>query len=123
MTTELMMPALSPTREKGSLAKWLVAEGDSIKAGDRLAEIESDKIVMEFEAAIDGRIATLLIAKGTGDVLVGTASAILLHEGESLPLSVFTLAPSDPGIPVHAPLARGMPPGDAPAIVSQVQRG
>jgi len=77
MTIELKMPALSPTMEKGTLAKWLVAMGDIVKAGDPIAEIETDKATMELEAADDGRIETLVIAEGTDDVAVGTVIARL----------------------------------------------
>ena len=83
MTVELKMPALSPTMEKGTLAKWLVAEGDLVKAGDLIAEIETDKATMEFEAIDEGRIARLLIAEGTDDVAVGTVIAILAEPGET----------------------------------------
>ena len=81
MSVEITMPALSPTMEKGTLAKWLVAEGDMVNAGDILAEIETDKATMEFEAAEDGRIAQLIIAEGSEDVAVGTVIAVM-GEGE-----------------------------------------
>jgi len=77
MTIELKMPALSPTMEKGTLAKWLVAVDDIVKAGDPIAEIETDKATMELEAADDGRVETLVIAEGTDDVAVGTVIARL----------------------------------------------
>lgn len=77
MTTELTMPALSPTMEKGTLAKWLVAEGDNVAVGDLIAEIETDKATMEFEAAWSGRIEKLLVAEGTDDVAVGNPIALL----------------------------------------------
>ena len=82
MPIELKMPALSPTMEKGNLAKWLVAEGDMVKAGDLLAEIETDKATMEFEAVDEGRISKLVIAEGTDDVAVGSVIALLAEEGE-----------------------------------------
>lgn len=100
MPVELKMPALSPTMEKGTLAKWLVAEGDSIKSGDLIAEIETDKATMEFEAADEGRIAKLMVAEGTDDVAVGTVIAILASEGE---------ANTEPAAPV-AVAARAEPP-------------
>lgn len=85
MAIELKMPALSPTMEKGTLAKWLVAEGDLIKAGDTIAEIETDKATMEFEASEDGRVAQLVIPEGSGDVAVGTVIALLAADGDPLP--------------------------------------
>jgi pyruvate/2-oxoglutarate dehydrogenase complex dihydrolipoamide acyltransferase (E2) component len=75
MAIELKMPALSPTMEEGTLAKWLVKEGDTVKSGDILAEIETDKATMEFEAVDEGTIAKILIAEGTDNVKVGTVIA------------------------------------------------
>ena len=82
MTIELRMPALSPTMEEGTLAKWLVSEGDEVRAGDLLAEIETDKATMEVEAADEGIIGRILVPDGTEGVPVGTVIAILLEEGE-----------------------------------------
>ncbi len=73
MATELRMPALSPTMEEGTLAKWLVKEGDEVKSGDILAEIETDKATMEFEAVDEGKIAKILVPEGTDGVKVGAA--------------------------------------------------
>ncbi len=84
MPIELKMPALSPTMEEGTLAKWLVKEGDEVSSGDILAEIETDKAVMEFEAVDEGTIAKILVAEGTDGVKVGTAIAILAGEGEDV---------------------------------------
>ena len=84
MAIEILMPALSPTMEEGTLAKWLVAEGDKVSSGDILAEIETDKATMEFEAVDEGIIAKLLIAEGTAAVAVNSAIAVLLEEGEVL---------------------------------------
>ena len=83
MPTEILMPALSPTMEEGTLAKWLVKEGDEVKSGDVIAEIETDKATMEFEAVDEGKIGKILIAEGTAGVKVNTAIAVLLEEGES----------------------------------------
>nr|MDQ3078156.1 E3 binding domain-containing protein [Pseudomonadota bacterium] len=83
MPTELKMPALSPTMEEGTLAKWLVKEGDSVKSGDLLAEIETDKATMEFEAVDEGVVTKILVAEGTDGVKVGTAIALIAGEGES----------------------------------------
>lgn len=84
MPIELKMPALSPTMEEGSLAKWLVKEGDVVKSGDLLAEIETDKATMEFEAVDEGIIAKILIPEGTEGVKVGTVVAMLAAEGEDI---------------------------------------
>ena len=82
MPIELKMPALSPTMEEGTLAKWLVKEGDSVAVGDLLAEIETDKATMEFEAVDEGTIAKILVAEGTDEVKVGTVIALIAGEGE-----------------------------------------
>ncbi|MDF3413453.1 pyruvate dehydrogenase complex E1 component subunit beta [Sulfitobacter sp. M57] len=83
MATEILMPALSPTMEEGTLAKWLVKEGDTVSSGDILAEIETDKATMEFEAVDEGVIGKILVAEGTEGVKVNVAIAVLLEEGES----------------------------------------
>ncbi len=82
MSIEIKMPALSPTMEEGTLAKWLVKEGDVVKSGDLMAEIETDKATMEFEAVDEGTIVKVLVAEGTDNVKVGTVIAILAEEGE-----------------------------------------
>jgi pyruvate dehydrogenase E2 component (dihydrolipoamide acetyltransferase) len=84
MATEILMPALSPTMEEGRLAKWLVKEGDTVSAGDLLAEIETDKATMEFEAVDEGVLGKILIAEGTDGVKVNTPIALLVEEGESV---------------------------------------
>jgi pyruvate dehydrogenase E2 component (dihydrolipoamide acetyltransferase) len=83
MPTEILMPALSPTMEDGTLAKWLVKEGDTVNAGDILAEIETDKATMEFEAVDEGTIGKILVEEGTEGVKVNAPIAVLLEEGES----------------------------------------
>ena len=83
MALEILMPALSPTMEEGTLTKWLVAEGDFIRSGDLLAEIETDKAIMEFEAVDEGTIGKLLIPEGTANVKVNSAIAILLEDGDA----------------------------------------
>ncbi|SPJ29457.1 pyruvate dehydrogenase complex E1 component subunit beta [Falsiruegeria mediterranea] len=83
MATEILMPALSPTMEEGTLAKWLVKEGDTVSSGDIMAEIETDKATMEFEAVDEGTIGKILVAEGTEGVKVNTPIAVLLEEGES----------------------------------------
>ncbi|WP_294278715.1 pyruvate dehydrogenase complex dihydrolipoamide acetyltransferase [uncultured Sphingomonas sp.] len=82
MSIEIKMPALSPTMEEGTLAKWLVKEGDTVKSGDIMAEIETDKATMEFEAVDEGVIAKILVTEGSDNVKVGTVIAILAEEGE-----------------------------------------
>ncbi|MBY9064421.1 pyruvate dehydrogenase complex dihydrolipoamide acetyltransferase [Sphingomonas yunnanensis] len=82
MPIEIKMPALSPTMEEGTLAKWLVKEGDEVKAGDIMAEIETDKATMEFEAVDEGRITKIAVAEGTDGVKVGTVIALLEGEGD-----------------------------------------
>ena len=83
MSTEILMPALSPTMEEGKLARWLVKEGDTVSTGDILAEIETDKATMEFEAVDEGTVAKILVAEGTDGVKVNTPIAMLAEEGES----------------------------------------
>jgi len=83
MPTEILMPALSPTMEEGTLAKWLVKEGDTVSSGDLLAEIETDKATMEFEAVDEGVIGKILVAEGSEGVKVNVPIAVLLDEGES----------------------------------------
>jgi pyruvate dehydrogenase E1 component beta subunit len=82
MPTEVLMPALSPTMEKGNLAKWLKKEGDTVKSGDVIAEIETDKATMEVEAADEGTLGKILVPEGTADVAVNTPIAVILGEGE-----------------------------------------
>jgi pyruvate dehydrogenase E1 component beta subunit len=83
MSTEILMPALSPTMEEGKLSKWLVKEGDTVKSGDILAEIETDKATMEFEAVDEGKIGKILVAEGTEGVKVNSPIATLLADGEA----------------------------------------
>ncbi len=82
MAIQILMPALSPTMEEGTLAKWLVKEGDTVQSGDIMAEIETDKATMEFEAVDEGIIGKILVAEGTEGVAVNTAIAVLLEDGE-----------------------------------------
>jgi pyruvate dehydrogenase E1 component beta subunit len=82
MPTEVLMPALSPTMEKGNLAKWLKREGDTVKSGDVIAEIETDKATMEVEAVDEGTLGKILVPEGTADVAVNTPIAVILGEGE-----------------------------------------
>ena len=123
MPTEILMPALSPTMEEGTLAKWLVKEGDEVSSGDLLAEIETDKATMEFEAVDDGVIGKILIAEGTEGVKVNTPIAVLLGDGESAgdvaasPAPAASAAPAEasaPAAPAAAPAAAAAP-APAPA--------
>ena len=82
MPIEVLMPALSPTMEKGNLAKWLKKEGDEVKSGDVIAEIETDKATMEVEAVDEGTLGKILVPEGTADVAVNTPIAVILGEGE-----------------------------------------
>ena len=110
MPIELKMPALSPTMEEGTLAKWLVKEGDEVKSGDILAEIETDKATMEFEAVDEGKIAKILVPEGTDGVKVGAPIAIMAGEGESVDASAVPKADTAPPPP---PKAAPEPKADA----------
>jgi len=103
MAVELKMPALSPTMEEGKLARWLVKEGDEVKSGDILAEIETDKATMEFEAVDEGTIGKIVIPEGTENVKVGTVIAVIGEEGETI-----AEAPKAPPV-VEAPKAAPAP--------------
>ena len=84
MTSEILMPALSPTMEEGTLAKWLVKEGDSVSAGDILAEIETDKATMEFEAVDEGTIGKILVSEGSEGIKVNSPIAVMIEDGEKI---------------------------------------
>ncbi|SPF76581.1 Dihydrolipoyllysine-residue acetyltransferase component of pyruvate dehydrogenase complex [Aliiroseovarius pelagivivens] len=116
MATEILMPALSPTMEEGTLAKWLVKEGDEVASGDLLAEIETDKATMEFEAVDEGIIGKILVAEGTEAVRVNTAIAVLLEDGESAD-DIVASAPAAPAATEAAPAAAeaAAPAASAPA--------
>ena len=128
MPTEILMPALSPTMEEGKLAKWLVREGDSVRAGDVIAEIETDKATMEVEAVEDGRLGTILVPEGTDHVKVNRPIALLLVDGEEV-----SAAPSAERLPspvsevAAATMARADEPspdlGEAPPLVEQAPAG
>jgi pyruvate dehydrogenase E2 component (dihydrolipoamide acetyltransferase) len=117
MPIELKMPALSPTMEEGTLAKWLVKEGDEVKSGDILAEIETDKATMEFEAVDEGKIAKILVPEGTDGVKVGAPIAIMAGEGEAVDASAVpkadTAAPAPPK-PAPEPKADATPKSPPP---------
>jgi len=111
MPTEILMPALSPTMEEGKLAKWLVKEGQKVRSGDIIAEIETDKATMEVEAVDEGTVGSLLIAEGTDKVKVNTPIAVLLGDGESAS-SAKSAAPASK--PAPAPAATPAPAAAAP---------
>ncbi|MGQ3348617.1 pyruvate dehydrogenase complex E1 component subunit beta [Bosea sp. (in: a-proteobacteria)] len=116
MPIDILMPALSPTMEQGKLAKWLKAEGDSVKAGDIIAEIETDKATMEVEAVDEGILAKILVADGTENVAVNTPIGIIAAEGEDAKAAA---APAPAAAPVAAPAApaAAAPAAAAPATV------
>ncbi|MCB1350215.1 MAG: pyruvate dehydrogenase complex dihydrolipoamide acetyltransferase [Maritimibacter sp.] len=114
MAIQILMPALSPTMEEGTLAKWLVKEGDSVASGDVLAEIETDKATMEFEAVDEGVIGKILVADGTEGVKVNAPIAVLLEEGESA--DDIDAAASAPAAASSAPAAEK--PAEAPAAAA-----
>ena len=110
MALELKMPALSPTMEEGKLARWLVKAGDEVKSGDILAEIETDKATMEFEAVDEGVIGSLLVAEGTEGVKVGTVIAVMEGEGGEAAPAPVAVAPVAPApVAVAAPVAAPRP--------------
>ncbi|WP_294172643.1 pyruvate dehydrogenase complex dihydrolipoamide acetyltransferase [uncultured Sphingomonas sp.] len=115
MATELKMPALSPTMEEGTLAKWLVKEGDTVSSGDILAEIETDKATMEFEAVDEGTVAKILVPEGTDGVKVGTAIALIAGEGED----AASVTPAQAGASVAG--EPKSPPPETPASAAATQ--
>jgi len=116
MPVEILMPALSPTMEEGTLAKWLVAPGDRVKSGQVIAEIETDKATMEFEAADDGVMGPLLVAAGTAGVKVNAPIALLLAEGETAAAPAAPAAAAPAPTPAAAPSPSPSPsPAPAPA--------
>jgi pyruvate dehydrogenase E2 component (dihydrolipoamide acetyltransferase) len=105
MPIELKMPALSPTMEEGTLAKWMVKEGDTVKSGDLLAEIETDKATMEFEAVDDGVVSGIFVAEGTEGVKVGTVIAVISGDGEDVQKPAAKSTPAPAPAPAPAPIA------------------
>ena len=103
MPTNILMPALSPTMEKGNLSKWLKKEGDTIKAGDVIAEIETDKATMEVEAVDEGTLAKIMVAEGTADVPVNQVIAVIANEGEDVKAAA---AGAGTSVPKPAPAAK-----------------
>jgi len=124
MATNILMPALSPTMEEGKLAKWLVKEGDTVKSGDILAEIETDKATMEFEAVDEGKIGKILVPEGSEGVKVNAPIAVLLEEGESADAAPKAEAPkvdiaaAMKDIKSAVAAESGAPKADAPAVAA-----
>jgi len=117
MPTEILMPALSPTMEEGTLAKWLVKEGDTVSSGDIIAEIETDKATMEFEAVDEGVIGKILITEGSEGVKVNTPIAVLLEDGETADgMAKSATAPTNAAAPETAPVV-------APVAAAPLQDG
>src|SRR6187455_1645801 len=119
MPINILMPALSPTMEKGNLAKWLKKEGDTVKSGDIIAEIETDKATMEYEAVDEGTIAKILVPEGTQDVPVNSPIAVLAGEGEDVKAAAAGAAAAPAAKPAEAPAAKpaaaAAPAAPAPA--------
>ena len=118
MATQILMPALSPTMEEGTLAKWLVKEGDSVTAGMIIAEIETDKATMEFEAVDEGVMGKILIAEGTEGVKVNTPIAVLVEEGESADAAPALAAAPVAAAPVAALAAAPAPAAPVAAVAA-----
>ncbi|MEM7243663.1 MAG: pyruvate dehydrogenase complex E1 component subunit beta [Pseudomonadota bacterium] len=124
MATEILMPALSPTMEEGTLAKWMVKEGDTIESGQIIAEIETDKATMEFEAVDEGVLGKILIAEGTEGVAVNTAIAILTEEGEDVSaVKAAAPAPAVAKEEASAPVAKPTKVETPPLIEADIPEG
>ena len=111
MPINILMPSLSPTMEKGNLAKWLKKEGEAVKTGDVIAEIETDKATMEYEAVDDGVLAKIVVPEGTNDVPVNQLIAVLAQEGEDPKAAA---AAAGKGTPAAKPTSAG-PPSPQPS--------
>ena len=111
MATNILMPALSPTMTEGTLSRWLKKEGENVRAGDVIAEIETDKATMEVEAVDEGVLGKILVQDGTEGVKVNEPIAILVDQGEAVPAA----APAAPRPAAAAPACAKRPPGAGPA--------
>ncbi|MGC2125368.1 MAG: biotin/lipoyl-containing protein, partial [Xanthobacteraceae bacterium] len=118
MPINILMPALSPTMEKGNLAKWLKKEGDAVKTGDVIAEIETDKATMEYEAIEDGTLAKIVVPEGTNDVPVNQLIAVMAEDGEDVKAAASAAGKAAPQAkPAEAPKpATPAPSAAAPAV-------
>src|ERR1700685_191219 len=114
MPINILMPALSPTMEKGNLAKWLKKEGDAVKTGDVIAEIETDKATMEYEAIDDGVIAKIVVPEGTNDVPVNQLIAVMAQEGEDPKAAADAAGKGAPPPPPINPRAAAPSPPPSP---------
>ena len=129
MPINILMPALSPTMEKGNLAKWLKKEGEAVKTGDVIAEIETDKATMEYEAIEDGVMAKIVVPEGTNDVPVNQLIAVLAQEGEDPKAAAAAAGKAAPSAAAPSPPpspARGegaAPQAAAPATAPAAKRG
>src|SRR5580658_3948796 len=112
MATNILMPALSPTMTEGTLARWLKKEGETIKAGDVIAEIETDKATMEVEAVDEGVLGRILVSDGTEGVKVNEPIAVLVDAGEAVPAAPAKAAPATPAA---TPVTAASPPTTGPA--------
>src|SRR5690242_3506941 len=118
MPTNILMPALSPTMEKGNPERWLKKEGDKIKSGDVIAEIETDKATMEYEAVHDGTLAKIVVPEGTQDVAVNSVIAVLAGEGEDVKAAASAVKSAPPAASAAAkpaPTPAAKPPAEKPA--------
>ena len=123
MAIEILMPALSPTMEEGTLAKWMVKAGDTVSSGDIIAEIETDKATMEFEAVDEGVIGTLLVAEGTEGVKVNAPIAVLLEEGEDADAVPATTAPAPQSATPETPQVTSPSTSTAPSVAPVAASG
>src|SRR3989440_3494754 len=122
MPVNILMPALSPTMEKGNLAKWLKKEGDKVKPGDVIAEIETDKATMEYEAIDEGTLAKIVVPEGTQDVPVNQLIAVLAEEGEDVKAAAAGAAKAAaPAKPAPAPAAPKAASAEAPKPSAQAR--
>jgi pyruvate dehydrogenase E2 component (dihydrolipoamide acetyltransferase) len=123
MPVNILMPALSPTMEKGNLAKWLKKEGDAVKTGDVIAEIETDKATMEYEAIEDGTLAKIVVPEGTNDVPVNQLIAVLAQEGEDVQAAAAAAAAAKAGPAEKAPSAAQATPKPAQPATPSIAKG
>src|SRR5436190_18633019 len=105
MSVNILMPALSPTMEKGNLSKWLKKEGEKVKPGDVIAEIETDKATMEYESIDEGTLAKIVVPEGTQDVPVNQLIAVLAEDGEDVKAAAAAAAAAGKGAPAVKPAA------------------
>src|SRR5512135_2308062 len=120
MPTNILMPALSPTMEKGNLARWLKKEGDKVKSGDVIAEIETDKATMEYEAVDEGMLAKIVVPEGTQDVAVNSVIAVLAGEGEDVKAAAAGAKAARVPKPTEAPKPQSAPPKTAAPLPQTV---